>query len=80
MSKIVDHLPFLCTVAATNGRIKLNLDKIIESVIIAVVIAGILGWAFKPELAHIKEDVAELKQQVGKIYEDIYKPIINGGG
>ena len=77
MSKLTEHIPFLCMVAPTaSDKIQLNLNRIIESVVIAVVIAGVLGWAFKPELNHIKEDIAELKGQVGKIYNDIYAPIL----
>lgn len=79
VDKIVDHIPFLCSVAATDGKVKLDLGRILESAIIGIVLAMVLGWAFKPVIASIQEDIAELKQQVGKIVDDVYEPSIGGG-
>ena len=77
MSKLTEYIPFLCMVApSATGRVQLNLNRIIESVVIAVVIAGVLGWAVKPELNNIRESLSKVEQRVDKIYNDIYAPIL----
>jgi hypothetical protein len=76
MDKLTEHIPFLCAVgtarSSSEGKVRLDLGRILESAIIGIVLAIVLGWAFKPVIASIQEDIAELKQQVGKIYDDVY--------
>lgn len=78
MDRIADHIPFLCSAVATEGKVKIDLNRIVESIVIAVILGLVLGWAFKPELANIKENVSKLEMKIDKIYNDIYTPTIKG--
>lgn len=74
--KIFDCLPFFLLTAKNGGKIELNLNRIIEAVLIAVITAGIIGWTMKGDIENLKSDITEVKAQVSKIYSDIYKPEI----
>ena len=68
-AKCTDHIPHLFLIGAAGGKLKLNLDRIAEAVIIAVIIGAIMGWTLKPTLERIE-------QRIDKIYDDIYSPSI----
>lgn len=71
-AKCMDHIPHLFLLGATGGKLKLNMDRIAEAVIIAVIVGVITGWALRPILIEVKY----LRERVDKIYEDIYAPSI----
>lgn len=71
-AKCTDHLPHLFLLGTASGKLKLNLDRIAEAVIIAVIIGAIMGWTLKPTLERIE-------QRIDKIYEDVYRPTILSG-
>lgn len=73
-AKCTDHFPYLFCLAA-GGKLKLNLDRIAEAVIIAVIIGTITTWALRPILLKVDR----IEERVDKIYEDIYAPSIPAG-
>ena len=68
--KCTDHLPHLFCLASAGGKLKLNLDRIAEAIIIALIVGALTGYALRPILAKVER----IEQRVDKIYEDIYKP------
>ncbi len=75
--KFSEYIPHLFFLTAANGQMKLNINRIVEAVIIALLVSAVVGWKVKPELLHIKEKITHLETQVDKIYSDIYHPAIS---
>lgn len=71
-AKCTDHFPHLFCLVSAGGKLRLNLDRIAEAVIIAVIIGLLTTWALRP----IFDKVERIEQRLDKIYEDIYSPII----
>lgn len=72
VGKWYDYVPHLFCLTASTGKIKLNIERIVEAVIIAI----ILGFFFDKAIEPIKDSVIKLEQKVDKIYEDIYAPTL----
>lgn len=70
-------VPFFLLAKNGGGKVELNLSRIIEAVIIALVTGMIVGWSVRADIANVKADISEVKAQVSKIYSDIYKPSVN---
>ena len=70
--KWYDSVPHLFLLTASSGKVKLNIERIVEAVIIAV----ILGFFFDKAIKPIQDSVVKLEQKVDKIYEDIYTPTL----
>jgi hypothetical protein len=74
-AKCGDHFPYLFCIASA-GKLKLDLNKIAEAVIIAVIVGAIVGWSIRPALDILLDKITHVEQRVDKIYEDIYAPSI----
>lgn len=74
-AKCTDHFPYLFCLASA-GKLKLNLDRIAEAVIIAVIIGALVGWNIRPVLENLLDKITKVEERVDKIYEDIYAPSI----
>lgn len=74
----VQFIPFMLT--AANGQPKLNMVRLIETLIIGAIVAGLTVWAqqqvLETKLAHIQSDIADVKADVRSMREDFYKPVI----
>jgi len=68
----VSHLPFL--MVNTDNKIKLNSNRIIEAIIIAV-IAGLFSGYVSVQKMDIR--LISLEHKVDKMFNDIYKPKID---
>ena len=62
-----DYVPHVFFLTASSGKIKLNVDRIIEAIVIGVILAAILGWAVNPRLER-------LENMMSKMYDDLYQP------
>lgn len=74
-------IPFLLlTVHDGKMRVSFNFTRIIETIVMAFILGGITLYVtterMEVKLDSIKEEVREVKQQVNKIYTDIYRPSI----
>lgn len=70
--KIYEYIPFILMAKnKEDGSIPLNIARIIEAVIIAVITGAIIGWSVNGRLDR-------LEAMVAKIYSDIYRPSIGG--
>lgn len=69
-------IPFFLLAKNGGDKVELNLSRIIEAVIIALITGMIVGWSVRGDIANVKADVAEVKAQVSKIYSDIYRPSV----
>jgi len=68
----VNHLPFL--MVNTDNKIKLNSNRIIEAIIIAI-IAGLFSGYVSVQKMDIR--LISLEHKVDKMFNDIYKPKID---
>lgn len=82
-AKCTDHFPYLFCLATAGGKLKLDLNKIAEAVIIAVIVGAIVGWSIRPvldnlldKIINVEDKITHVEQRVDKIYEDIYAPSI----
>lgn len=66
--KAYECIPFFL-LAKNGGKVELNLSRVLEAVIIAVITAAIIGWT-------VKGDIQRIEAKVDKIYSDIYSPTI----
>lgn len=66
-AKWYDYLPHLFFLTAASGKVRLNIDRIIEAIVIGVILAAILGWAVNPRLERVED-------MVSKMYDDLYQP------
>lgn len=75
-TKSIDYIPF---VAMASGRPKLNVSKILESLIIGAIIALVMSYValqvLEVKLDNITADIAELKSDVKQIRGDLYRPV-----
>ena len=69
---IISHLPFL--IISSDNKIKLNSNRIIEAIIIAV-IAGVFSGYVSVKNMDIR--LVSLEHKVEKMFNDIYKPKID---
>lgn len=68
--KALDCIPFFMMVRSGGpNKIELNLNRIIEAILIAVITASIIGWT-------VRGDIQRIEGKVDKIYSDIYSPSI----
>lgn len=75
--KTIDCIPFFLLAKDSGSmEMRLNLNRIIEAVLIAVITAAIIGWTVKSDIDNLKKDVTDVKAQVNQIYKDIYIPEI----
>jgi len=74
----VHMIPFMLT--TTGGETKLNTMRLVESVIIGAIVAGLTVWAtqkvIENEIAHIQSDIKVLSTEVHQIKQDFYKPVV----
>lgn len=71
-------------VAAGQKQAKMNVIRIIEALIIAAIVAVstnlVTVSVMKAEMRGIMDKQAEIKQQLNKIHDDIYKPVFSRQG
>ncbi len=74
-------IPFLLlTVHDGKMRVSLNFSRMIETIVMAFILGGITLYVtterMEVQLDSIKEEVRDVKEQVDRIYTDIYRPSI----
>lgn len=73
MDRLYEFIPFfLLAKNGGGGKVELNLSRILEAVIIAVITAAIIGWTMNGRIERIEK-------MLDKIYSDIYKPSVEAG-
>lgn len=68
IERIIDYIPFM---AMTTGRTHLNVSRIVEAVIIAIIAGGLSAYI---TVQKIETKLAYIEQKVDKIYSDVYMP------
>lgn len=66
--RIIDSVPFL---AMSTGKAHLNVGRIIEAVLIAVIAGGLSAYI---TVQKIELKLQYLEQKVDKMYADVYAP------
>lgn len=73
--KLIDYIhyiPFLA-LASNNGgrdlRVSINLARIIEAIIIALIVGFVMRTMITPEIIHLQNDQVKLEEKVDKLYQ-----------
>ena len=63
--------PFLLS---TSSGVKLNKTRVLEAVIMAAIIGGMLFGTFNTKLENMEDTMKEMKQDIRMIRKDLYLP------
>ena len=70
IDRFIDYIPFLA-MTQPGGRLRLNVSRIVEAVIIAIVAGGLSAYI---TVQKIELKLTYLEQKVDKIHTDVYAP------
>ncbi|HLE91069.1 MAG TPA: hypothetical protein VI753_07960 [Anaerolineales bacterium] len=66
--KLVESLPFVLQVGQSN---KLNKTRLLETIISAAIIGGVLYGTFKTDMENVKSSITEVKQDMKTLSQRI---------
>lgn len=74
LKEILESLPFIMQVGQSN---KINKNRILETIISAAIIGGMIYGTFKTRLENMESSIIEIKQDQRIIYQNLTSRIDN---